>query len=116
MSSSTNQPVRYLSIKHLVLIAEEETESVGLNPPAKEPLTQEDQKELNFPDVHTFLRHIEVVLKEVYNSVMRLWKHLVLVNKQNQKLKIRFINYEKVNKAYIIDNTQLKAENNDLKN
>ena len=47
---------------------------------------------------------------------MRLWKHLVLVDKQNQKLKSKFTNYEKANKAYIIDNTQLKAKNNNLEN
>ena len=104
MSSSTNQPVRYPSIKHLTSITEEKTKSVGLNLPVKEPLTQEDQKELNFPDVRTFLCHVEAAPKEVYNSVLRLWKYLVLVNKQNQKLKTRFTNYKKTNKVYVIDN------------
>ena len=28
----------------------------------------------------------------------------------------KFANYKKANKAYVINNTQLKAENNDLKN
>ena len=40
MSSSTNQPVGYLSIKHLTSIPEETTEGVLLNQPANEsPLT-----------------------------------------------------------------------------
>ena len=47
---------------------------------------------------------------------MRLWKHLVLVDKQNQKLKLKFTNYKKANKAYVIDNAQLKAKNNNLEN
>ena len=87
MSSSTNQPIGYPSIKHLASIAEEETKGMGLNPPAEEPLTQEDWEELNFPNVRIFVRHMELAPREVYNSVMRLWKHLVLVDKQNQKLK-----------------------------
>ena len=59
---------------------------------------------------------MESAPREVYNSVMRFWKHFVLVDKQNQKLKSKFINYEKANKAYVIDNAQLKAENDDLQN
>ena len=87
---------------------------MGLKPPAKEPPTQENREKLNFPDVHTFLRHVEAALKEVYNSVMRLRKHLVLVDKQNQKLKTRFTNYEKTNKLYVINNAQLKTKNQGL--
>ena len=87
-----------------------------LNPPAKKPLTQKDQEELNFSDVCTFLRHLEATPREVYNSVMRLWKHLVLVDKQSQKLKTKFINYKKVNKVYVIKNKQLQSENRDLEN
>ena len=40
----------------------------------------------------------------------------MLLDKQSQKLKSKFTNYEKANKAYVIDNTQLKAENDDLEN
>ena len=40
----------------------------------------------------------------------------MLVNKQNQKLKSKFTNYEKANEAYVIDNAQLKAENDNLEN
>ena len=40
----------------------------------------------------------------------------MLVDKQNQKLKSKFTNYEKANKAYVIDNAQLKAKNDDLEN
>ena len=116
MSSSTNQPVGYPSIKHLVSIAEEETKGVGLNLLAKKLLTWEDREELNFSDVRTFLRHVEATPKEIYNSVIKLWKHFVLVDKQNQKLKTRFTNYKKANKAYFIDNIQLKAKNNNLEN
>ena len=47
---------------------------------------------------------------------MRFRKHLVLVDKQNQKLKSKFINYKKANKTYVIDNIQLKAKNNNLEN
>ena len=50
---------------------------------------------------------MESVLREVYDSVMRLQKHLVLVDKQNQKLKLKFTNYEKANKLYVIENKQL---------
>ena len=89
---------------------------MALNSPAKEPLTREDQKELNFSDIRTFVRHVESAPREVYDSVMRFWKHFVLVDKQNQKLKLKFTNYEKANKAYVIDNAQLKAENDDLEN
>ena len=116
MSSSTNQPIGYPSIKHLASIAEEKTKGVGLNPPVEEPLTQEDWEELNFLDVRTFLCHVEAAPKEVYDSVMRLWKHLVLVDKQNQKLKTRFTNYKKANKVYVIENKQLQSENKDLEN
>ena len=105
ISSSTNQPVGYSSIKHLISIAEEETKNVSLNSPVKELLTQKDWEELNFSDMHTFLRHMEVASKKVYDSIMRLWKHLVLVDKQNQKLKLKFTNYKKANKAYVINNT-----------
>ena len=40
----------------------------------------------------------------------------MLVDKQNQKLKLKFTSYEKANKAYVIDNAQLKAKNDNLKN
>ena len=40
----------------------------------------------------------------------------MLVDKQNQKLKLKFTNYKKANNAYIIDNAQLKAKNNNLEN
>ena len=99
-----------------ILEEEKITKSVPLNSPAEKPLTQEDREELNFPDVCTFVRHMESAPKKVYNLVMRLQKHLMLVNKQNQKLKLKFTNYEKANKAYVIDNTQLKAENENLEN
>ena len=59
---------------------------------------------------------MESASREVYNLVIRLWKHLVLVDKQNQKLTSKFTNYEKANEVYVINNAQLKAENNDLKN
>ena len=72
ISLSTNQPVRYPFIKHLASIAEKETESMGLNSPVEEPLTQKDREELNIPDVRTFLRHVEAAPKEVYNFVKRL--------------------------------------------
>ena len=71
---------------------------------------------MNFPNVCTFVRHVKLAPKKVYDSVMRLWKHLMLVDKQNQKLKSKFTNYKKANKVYIIDNVQLKAENDKLKN
>ena len=116
MSLSTNQLVGYSSIKHLASITEEQTEGVSLNSPAKELLTREDREELNFPDVRTFVRHMELAPREVYDLVMRLRKHLVLVDKQNQKLKSKFTNYKKANKAYVIDNAQLKAKNNNLEN
>ena len=89
---------------------------MSLNLSAKKPLTQEDWEELNFSNVYTFIRHVESASKEVYNSIMRLRKYLVLVDKQNQKLKLKFTNYEKANKAYVIDNIQLKAKNNNLEN
>ena len=114
MSLFTDQPVDYPSIQHLAFIAEEKTKGVALNPPAKEPLTKKNWKELNFPDVCIFLYHMEIAPKEVYDSVMKLQKHLVLVDKQSQKLKLKFINYKKANKRYIIDNVQLKIENWDL--
>ena len=117
MSLSTDRPTSYPSIRHLTSIAEETTNNgVALNPSAQEPLTQEDREELNFPDVRTFICHVQSAPKEVYDSIMRLWKHLVLVDKQNQKLKLKFTNYKKANKAYVIDNAQLKAKNNNLEN
>ena len=87
-----------------------------LNPSVEKPLIWEDQEELNFPDLCTFVHHVELASREVYNSVMRLQKHLMLVDKQNQKLKSKFTNYEKTNKAYVIDNIQLKAKNDNLEN
>ena len=45
---------------------------------------------------------------------MRFWKHFVLVDKQNHKLKAKFTNYKKANKRYVIDNVQLKTENRGL--
>ena len=107
MSLSTNQPARYPSIQYLASIIEEEktTKGVSLNPqPAKEPLTWDDWKELNFPDVHIFVRHMEVAPREVYDSVMRFQKHLVLIDKQNCKLKTKLTNYEKTNESYVVDN------------
>ena len=101
----TDQSVDYPSIWDLASIAEEATNNgMALNLSAKELLTQEDWEELNFPDVRTFVCHVESAPREVYNSVMRLWKHLVLVDKQNQKLKLKFTNYEKANEVYVIDN------------
>ena len=116
MSLSIDQPVGYPSIQHLASIAGEETKSIVLNPPIKDLLIRESQKELNFPDICIFLCHVKAASKEVYNFIIRLWKHLVLVNKQNQKLKLKFTNYKKANEAYIIDNAQLKAKNDNLEN
>ena len=118
MSLSTKQPVGYLLIRHLVSIIEEKkaTKGVPLNSPAKKLLTREDQEELNFPDVCTFVRHVKLAPKKIYNLVIRLRKYLVLVDKQNQKLKLKFTNYKKANEAYVINNALLKAENNNLKN
>ena len=117
MSLSTDWSAGYPSIQHLASIAEETiNNSVTLNPPAKKLLTREDWEKLNFSDVCTFVRHVELAPRKVYNLVMRLWKHFMLVDKQNQKLKLKFTNYEKANKAYVIDNVQLKAKNNDLEN
>ena len=62
------------------------------------------------------MRHVDKALDEVYDSVMGLWKHLVLIDKQSRKLEKKFANYKKANKAYVINNTQLKAENDNLKN
>ena len=62
------------------------------------------------------MRHVDEALDEVYDSIIRLQKHLVLIDKQSHKLEKKFANYEKANKAYVIDNIQLKAENDDLKN
>ena len=87
---------------------------MALNPLAKKPLTQKDREELNFPDVRTFLHHVEVAPREIYDSVMRLWKHFVLVDKQSQKLKTKLINYKKANKGYVINNVQLKTKNRGL--
>ena len=106
MSLSTDQPVGYPSIQHLASIAEKATNnSIALNSPAKKLLSWEDQEELNFSDVHIFVHYVESTPRKVYDSVMRLWKHLVLVDKQNKKLKLKFTNYEKANKAYVINNT-----------
>ena len=117
MCSSTNQPVEYLSIKHLTSIPEETAKGVSLNQPVnKPPLMQNNRKELIFPDVHTFRHHVDEVPDKVYNSVMRLQKHLVLIDKQSHKLEKKFANYEKANKAYVINNAQLKVENNNLEN
>ena len=118
MSSSTKQSVGYSSIWHLASIIKEEKaiKSVLLNPSAKELLTQKDWEELNFPDICIFVCHVELASREIYDSVMRFRKHLVLVDKQNQKLKLKFTNYEKANKTYVINNAQLKTKNNDLEN
>ena len=119
MFLSTDQPVGYPSIWHLASIIKEKktTKSVLLNPQlAKKPsLTQDDQKELNFSDVRTFIRHMKVTSRVVYNLVMRLRKHFVLIDKQNCKLKTKLTNYEKANKSYVIDNKQLKTANHGLK-
>ena len=117
MSLSTDQPVKYPSIQHLASITEEDnTEGIFLNPqPAKElPLTRDDREELNFPDERTFLCHVETTPREVYNLVMRLQKYLMLVDKQNCKLKAKFTNYKKANEGYVINNIQLKTKNQDL--
>ena len=53
---------------------------------------------------------------KVYDFVMRFWKHFVLIDKQSCKLEKKFANYKKANKAYVINNTQLKAENDNLEN
>ena len=117
MSLSTNQPIKYPSIKHLILIPEETTEGVSLNQPANEPLlTQNNCEELIFPDVRIFVRHMDEAPDKMYDSVMRFWKHFGLINKQSCKLEKKFANYEKANEAYIINNTHLKAENDDLEN
>ena len=114
---STDRPAGYLSIQHLASIAEEATnDSVALNPPAEKPLTRKNWEALNFPDIYTFVRHVESAPREVYNSVIKLWKYFVLVDKQNQKLKLKFTNYKKANEAYVINNAQLKAENDNLEN
>ena len=84
--------------------------------PAKKPLlTRKDQEELNFPDERTFLCHVEAAPRMIYDSIMRLQKHLVLLDKQSCKLKKKLTNYEKANKAYVIENKQLKSENKSLK-
>ena len=99
------------------MISKKTTEGVSLNQPANEsPLTQNNREELIFPDVRTFVRHVDEAPDKVYNSVMRLRKHLVLIDKQSRKLEKKFANYEKANKAYVINNTQLKAENDNLEN
>ena len=77
---------------------------------------QNNCEELIFPDVRTFMHYVDEAPDEVYDSVMRLQKHLVLINKQSCKLEKKFANYKKANKAYVINNTQLKAENDDLEN
>ena len=82
MSLSTNQPVGYPSIKHLTSISEETTKGVSLNQPANEPpLTQNNHEELIFPDVHIFVCHMDEVPDKVYGFIMRLWKHLILIDK-----------------------------------
>ena len=82
MSSSTSQPIRYLSIKHLTLIPEETIEGVSLNQPVNEPpLMQNNCEELIFPDVRIFVHHVDEALDKVYDSIMRLRKHLVLIDK-----------------------------------
>ena len=117
MSLSTDQLVGYPFIWHLASIAEEETKSVSLNSPAEEPsLTQDNQEELNFPDIRIFLCHMKATPREIYNFVIKLQKHFVLVNKQSQKLKSKFTNYKKANKLYIIKNKQLQTKNKDLEN
>ena len=78
-------------------------------------LTWEDWEELNFTDICTFLRHVEATSTEVYNSVMRFQKHLMLLNKQSRKLEKKLTNYKKANKTYVIKNKQLKTKNRDLK-
>ena len=80
----------------------------------KPPLTQDDREELNLSDIRTFLLHVNVALKEVYNSTMRLRKHFVLIDKQNCILEKKLTNYKKANKPYIIENKQLKSENKGL--
>ena len=62
------------------------------------------------------MHHVDKAPDKVYDSVMRFQKHLILIDKQSCKLKKKFANYEKANKAYVIDNTQLKAKNDDLEN
>ena len=107
MFLSIDQPVSYSLIRHLVSIIEEEntTEGVFLNSqPAKKLLTRDGREKLNFSDVRTFVRYVKVAPREVYNLVIRLQKHLVLVDKQNCKLKTKFTNYEKPNESYIVDN------------
>ena len=117
MSSSTSQPVGYPSIKHLTSIPEETIKGVSLNQLVNElPLTQNDCEELIFPDVYIFVCYVDEAPDKVYDSVMRLQKHLVLINKQSCKLEKKFANYEKANEVYIIDNIQLKVENNNLEN
>ena len=73
MFLSTDRPVGYPSIQHLASIAEEATnDGMFLNSPAEEPLTQENREKLNFPDVRTFVRHVELAPREVYDSIIRL--------------------------------------------
>ena len=117
MFSFTNQLIEYLSIKHLTSIPKETTEGILLNQPInKPPLTRNNYKELIFSDVRTFVHHMDETPDKVYDSVMRLRKHLVLIDKQSRKLEKKFANYEKANEAYVIDNMQLKAENDNLEN
>ena len=51
------------------------------------------------------MRHVDKASDEVYDSVIKLQKHLVLIDKQSRKLEKKFTNYQKVNEAYVIDNT-----------
>ena len=44
-------------------------------------------EELIFSDVRTFVRHVDEAPDKVYDFIIRLWKHLVLINKQSRKLK-----------------------------
>ena len=62
------------------------------------------------------MHHVDKAPDKVYDSVMRLWKYLVLIDKQNRKLEKKFANYKKANEAYVINNMQLKAENDNLEN
>ena len=105
MSLSTSQPVRYPSIKHLTSISEETTKGVSLNQLANEPLlTQNNCEQLIFPDICTFVRHVDKTPDKMYDSIMRLWEYLVLIDKQSCKLEKKFTNYKKANKVYVIDN------------
>ena len=82
MSSSTSQPIGYPFIKHLTLIPEETTKGVSLNQPANERLLMQNNcEELIFPDVRIFVHYVDEAPDKVYDSIMRLRKHLVLIDK-----------------------------------